>query len=62
MCDYNVYIYIYIYIGKDENNKFSLHNSPSRNDKHLVEFSLENLLVCLNTTFIKGKQNFHQPK
>ena len=27
-------------IGKDENNKFCLHNFPNRNDEYLADFSL----------------------
>ena len=40
-------------IGKDENNKFCLHNSSNRNGEYLANFSLENRLVCLNTKFQK---------
>ena len=29
-------------IGKNENNKFSLHNSSNRNGEFLTDFSLEN--------------------
>ena len=32
-------------IGKDENNKFCLHNSSNRNREHLTEFSLENRII-----------------
>ena len=35
-------------IGKDENNKFCLHNSSNRNE-HLTDFSLENGPTCFNT-------------
>ena len=42
-------------IGKNENNKFSLHNSSNRNDKYLTDFSLENEQICLNTKFQKRK-------
>ena len=39
-------------IGKNKNNKFSLSN---RNREHLMDFSLENGLTCLNTKFQKRK-------
>ena len=42
-------------IGKSENNKYCLHNTPNRNGDLLAEFSLENRLVCLNTKFQKRK-------
>ena len=42
--------------GKDENNKFSLHNSSSRNGEHLTDFLIENELTCLNTKFQKRKK------
>ena len=42
-------------IGKNENKKFSLHNSPKRYGEHLRDFSLENGLTCLNTKFQKRK-------
>ena len=31
-----------VQIGKDENNKFCLHNLSNRKGEHLTEFSLEN--------------------
>ena len=37
------------HIGRNENNRFSLHNTPNRNGDLLAEFYLENRLVCLNT-------------
>ena len=40
-------------IGKNVNQKFSLHNSSNRNGEHLKEFTLENRLTCLNTKFQK---------
>ena len=43
-------------IGKNENNKFSLHNLSNTNGAHLTEFSLENGLTCLNTKFQKKKR------
>ena len=42
-------------IGKNENNKFSLHNLSNRNGEHLRDFSFENKLTCLNTKFQKRK-------
>ena len=42
-------------IGKDENNKFGLHNLPNRNSKYLTFFSFENSLSCLNTKLKKKK-------
>ena len=39
-------------IGKNVNNKFSLHN---RNGEHLTDFAQENGLTCLNTEFQKRK-------
>ena len=53
---YNVQIIggdINAHIGKDENNKFCLHNLSNRNREHLTEFSLENGLTCLNIKFQK---------
>ena len=41
-------------IGKNVNHKFSLHNSPNRNGQHLTVFTLENILICLNTNFQKS--------
>ena len=42
-------------IGKNGNNKFSLHNSSNRNGEHLTDFTLENRLTWLNTKFQKRK-------
>ena len=42
-------------IGKNVNNKFSLHNSSNRNGEHLTDFVLENRLTYLNTKFQKRK-------
>ena len=42
-------------IGKNVNNKFSLHNSSNRNRKDLMDFTLENRLTCLNSKFQKKK-------
>ena len=41
-------------IGKNVNHKFSLHNSSNRNGQHLTVFTLENILICLNTNFQKS--------
>ena len=38
-------------VGKNINNKFSLHNSSNRNEELLTDFMLENRLICLNTKF-----------
>ena len=43
-------------IGKNVNNKFSLHNLSNRNGEHLTDFTLENRLTCLNTKFQKRKR------
>ena len=42
-------------IGKNINNKFSLHNLSNRNGEHLTDFTLENRLTCLGTKFQKRK-------
>ena len=42
-------------IGKDERNKFCLHNLSNRNGEYLTDFSLENRLSCLNTKFRKER-------
>ena len=36
-------------IGKNRNNRYSLHNTSNRNGQHLTEFMMENRLTCLNT-------------
>ena len=38
-------------IGKNGNNKYSLHNTSNRNGQHLTDFMRENRLACLNTNF-----------
>ena len=43
-------------IGKSVNNKFSLHNSSDRNGEHLLDFTRENRLTCLNAKFQKRKR------
>ena len=40
-------------IGKNGNNKYSLHNMSNRNGQHLTDFMIENRLTCLNTNFQK---------
>ena len=40
-------------IGKNGNHKFSQHNSSNRNEQHLIHFTIENRLTCLNTNFQK---------
>ena len=40
-------------IGKNRNNKYSLHNKSNRNGKHLTDFMIENGLTCLNTNYQK---------
>ena len=42
-------------IGKNINDKFSLHNSSNKNGEHLTDFTIENRLTCLNTKFQKRK-------
>ena len=40
-------------IGKNRNNKYSLHNTSNRNGQHPIDFLIENRLTCLNTNFQK---------
>ena len=40
-------------IGKNGNNKYSLHNMSNRNGQHLTDFMIENRLACLNTNYQK---------
>ena len=40
-------------IGKNRNNKYSLHNTSNRNWQHLTDFMIENRLTCLNTNYQK---------
>ena len=40
-------------IGKNENNKYSLHNTSNRNGKHLTDFMIENRLTSPNTNYQK---------
>ena len=48
-------------IGKNGNNKYSLHNMSNRNGQHLTDFMIENRLTCLNTNYQKreGKNYGH---
>ena len=45
-------------IGKNRNNKYSLHNASNWNGQHLIDFMIENWLTCLNTNFQKGRGNY----
>ena len=40
-------------IEKNRNNKYSLHNTSNRNGQHLTDFTIENRLTCLNTSYQK---------
>ena len=40
-------------IGKNGNNKYSLHNTSNWNRQHLTEFMMENRLTCLNKNYQK---------
>ena len=40
-------------IGKNRNNRYSLHNTSNRNGQHLTEFMMENRLTCLSTNYQK---------
>ena len=40
-------------IGKNGNNRYSLHNTSNRNGQHLTDFMIENRLICLNTNYQK---------
>ena len=40
-------------IGKNGNNKYSLHNTSNRKRQHLTDFMIENRLTCLNTNYQK---------
>ena len=42
-------------IGKNGNNKYSLHNTSNRNGQHLTDFMIGNRLTCLNTNYQKRK-------
>ena len=43
-------------IGKNGNNKYSLHNTSSRNEQHQTDFMIENKLTCLNTNYQKREE------
>ena len=43
-------------ITKDRNHKFSLHNSSNRNGELLTDFTIENRLTYLNTSFQKKER------
>ena len=45
-------------IGKNGNNKYSVHNTSNRNGQHLTNFMIENRLTCLNKTFKKERENY----
>ena len=40
-------------IGKNGNNKYSLHNTTNRNGQYLTDFMIENRLTCLNRNYQK---------
>ena len=40
-------------IGKNRNNKYSLHSTSNRNGQHLTDFMIENRLAYLNTNYQK---------
>ena len=40
-------------IGKNGNNKYSLHNTSNRNGQHLTDFMIESRLASLNTNYQK---------
>ena len=42
-----------VQIGKNRNNKYSLHNTSNSNGQHLTDFMIENRLSCLNTNYQK---------
>ena len=42
-------------IGKNGNNKYSLHNTSNRYGQHLTDFMIENRLACLNANYQKGE-------
>ena len=42
-------------IGRNRNNKYSLHNTSNRNGQHLTDFMIENRLTCLNTNYRKSE-------
>ena len=40
-------------IGKNGNNKYSLHNTSNRNGQHLTDFMIKNRLISLNKSYQK---------
>ena len=40
-------------IRKNGNHRYSLHNSSNKKGQHLIYFTIENRLTCLNTNFLK---------
>ena len=40
-------------VGKNGNNKYSLHHMSNRNGQRLRDFMIENKLTCLNTKYQK---------
>ena len=44
-------------IGKNGNNRYSLHNTLNRNGQHQTEFMMENRLKCLNNNYQKREGN-----
>ena len=47
-----------VQIGKNGNNKYSLHNTSNRYGQHVTDFMIENRLTCFNTNYKKGRENF----
>ena len=45
-------------IGKNGNNKYSLHNTSNRNGQHQTDFMIENRLTCLNKNYQKREGNY----
>ena len=43
-------------IGKNRNNKYSLHKMSNRNVQHLTDFMRENRLTYLNTNYQKREE------
>ena len=49
-------------IGKNGNNKYSLHNTSNRNGQQLTDFMIENRLTCLNTNLQKNNNKANNNK
>ena len=45
-------------MGKNGNNKYTLHSTSNRNGQHLTDFMIENRLTCLNTNYQKRRENY----